>query len=357
MPTFEQTQTTEQIPSLTDATKDLASAAISLASAAAIKVHAESRLKDAESEYEDALIVKLKCNNARARIDNVENTLVEDMNALNNAQRRLKNIFDTSADTGPVQVACKEFISAAFSLTLAATTMDAKATPWVRITLAQAATNLALNATKLYEAPIQSPVKAIGLAQEAANIVYVVNTLYDTSSQTQMISSANRESEVCTPDCIPEILRMIECRENGNDECPKRKVIRELIMNEITVHNNHRNFFAAVQGLLWTAAGVFVQSDVRYRNAACIMVSVVGFLFSAVTGFFPHPSKKSAVRLLEALPDPYWPTPVTGRFLEELTTPLWQYECSQRLNDFDVVVPFICGIVWISFILVILIIE
>ena len=97
-------------------------------------------------------------------------------------------------------------------------------------------------------------------------------------------------------------------------EDANRKVIRELIMHENQLFHQRRSFLAVLQGLLWTAAGVLLQSDFEARADLITILAVLGAVLALVLGFSMEISWIAVRLLVEGLDDGDIrnPTPVVG---------------------------------------------
>jgi hypothetical protein len=181
------------------------------------------------------------------------------------------------------------------------------------------------------------------LAQAAADLAYIARivqlnnvhptTTLDLAQKASCLAQAAFQVHTPTKK-MTKFYQLIECGQYLKDECPKRKVIRELISNENVIHDQRRNFFMLVQGLLWTSVGFFLQSDGSYEDAAyavVVITSLVGFVFSLVRCMTKSMAHVAIRRLATTLPDPYWPTPVIGLQLPDNELPL--YCCKFQSSD------------------------
>lgn len=64
-----------------------------------------------------------------------------------------------------------------------------------------------------------------------------------------------------------------------------RKVIRELIMHENELFHQRRTFFAVLQGLLWTAAGLVMQSKFKAKDHLIYIIAGLGGVLALVLGY------------------------------------------------------------------------
>jgi hypothetical protein len=134
-----------------------------------------------------------------------------------------------------------------------------------------------------------------------------------------------------------------------------RKVIRELIMHENELFHQRRSYFAVLQGLLWTAAGLVAQSDSDAKAGLIIILAGLGSLLAVVLGISMEISSLAIDKLLDGLPggrhgDIRSPTPVIGFYGFHDTIP--SETCYKRLivwlNGWNFA-KYVFTVAWIGF--------
>lgn len=134
-----------------------------------------------------------------------------------------------------------------------------------------------------------------------------------------------------------------------------RKVIRELIMHENELFHQRRSYFAVLQGLLWTAAGLVAQSDSEAKAGLIIILAGLGSLLAVVLGISMEISSLAIDKLLDGLPggqhrDIRLPTPVIGFWGFDDTIP--RETCYKRLivwlNGWNFA-KYVFTVAWIGF--------
>jgi hypothetical protein len=138
-------------------------------------------------------------------------------------------------------------------------------------------------------------------------------------------------------------------------EDPKRKVIRELIMHENQLSHQRRSYFAVLQGLLWTAAGLVLQSDLEARADLITILAVLGAVLALVLGFSMEVSWLAVKQLVDGLDngDIRDPTPVIGFYAPQDERPEGAYEkLTAFLNNWNLA-KYAFTAAWIGFAVVV----